>query len=70
MGAAPGGGGPVLAVGVDEAQLRRLFVSVRAVARIDNGVQVDNDEQGRTVWLCRGQRSSWADAWPSLRRLG
>lgn len=69
-GPPPPDSAPVLAVGIDQQQLRELFASVQAVARIDNGVQVDNEEQGRTVWLCRGQRSSWSDNWRALRRLG
>jgi len=69
-GPPPAGSGPVLAVGINPQQLRRLFDSVHPVARIDNREHIDNDEQGRTVWLCRGQRSSWADTWPQLRRLG
>jgi len=69
-GPPPPDSAPVLAVGIDQQQLRELFGSVQAVARIDNGVQVDNEEQGRTVWLCRGQRSSWSDNWLALRRLG
>ena len=61
--------GPVLAVGVPRPLLHRLFASVRPVARIDNGVDVDNDEQGATVWLCSGRRETWRAAWPLIRHL-
>ena len=35
---------------------------------IDNGLDVDNEEQGQTVWLCR-TTADWATVWPSLRHL-
>jgi 4-amino-4-deoxy-L-arabinose transferase-like glycosyltransferase len=60
----------VLAVGVPEAQLRELFGTVRRVGRIDDGVRVDNDEQGRPVWFADGLRVPWSQAWPQLRHLG
>lgn len=69
-GPPPSDRGPVLAIGINDQTLRRLFGSVEAVAQVDNGVQVDNDEQDRTVWLCRNLGSSWAAAWPQLRHLG
>lgn len=69
-GPPPEGAGPVLAVGIDQQRLRQLFGSVTAVGRIDNGLDVDNDEQGNTIWLCRDLTSSWAAVWPTLLRLG
>jgi 4-amino-4-deoxy-L-arabinose transferase-like glycosyltransferase len=41
---------------------------VRA-ARIDNGVEIDNEEQGGAVWLCRGPSRPWSQLWGSLRHL-
>ena len=46
------------------------FGSVEAAATIDNGVGLDNEEQGRTVWLCRDQIAPWPQIWPSFRHLG
>lgn len=69
-GPPPPDAGPVIAVGLDEERLRAMFTSVEPAARIDNGVALDNDEQGRTVWVCRGLRGTWAQEWPGLRRLG
>lgn len=57
-------------VGIPENQLLRMFTTVTAAATINNGVGLDNDEQGRTVWLCTGQRVPWSLIWPALRRLG
>jgi hypothetical protein len=59
----------VIAVGIAEADLRRWFGRVDAAARVDNGVGLDNEEQGRTVWVARDRRIPWAALWPELRRL-
>lgn len=69
-GPPPPDAGPVIAVGYDRATLTRWFGAVRPVARIDDGVGLDNDEQGGTVFLCRDRRQSWARLWPRLRHIG
>jgi hypothetical protein len=60
----------VVVVGYPERDLRRWFADVRGVATVDNGVQVDNDEQGRPVWLCTDPTQPWSALWPQLHRLG
>jgi hypothetical protein len=69
-GPPPEAAGTTIAVGLDEPRLRRWFGSVRQVSRIDNGVGVTNEEQGRPVWLCRDRLAPWATIWPQLRRVG
>ncbi|MDQ3503230.1 MAG: glycosyltransferase family 39 protein [Actinomycetota bacterium] len=61
---------PVVAVGLRREQLDRWFGRCQLAARIDNGVGVDNEEQGRPVHVCRERRAEWADLWPQIRRLG
>jgi 4-amino-4-deoxy-L-arabinose transferase-like glycosyltransferase len=56
-----------IAVGLDRTTLDGLFASVTPVAQIDNGIGVNNAERGRTVWICRAQRTPWSQAWPQLR---
>ncbi|MBV9795167.1 MAG: glycosyltransferase family 39 protein [Actinobacteria bacterium] len=56
-----------IAVNVDPALLRREFTSVRQVATFDNGLGVDDDEQGVAIYLATGLTSSWATAWPAFR---
>ncbi|MFA1547618.1 hypothetical protein [Actinomadura chokoriensis] len=51
------------------AGLRRFWSDVRPVARIDNAVGLDNQEQGKPVWVCRGQRAAWTRLWPEFKRL-
>jgi Dolichyl-phosphate-mannose-protein mannosyltransferase len=59
----------LIVVGVDEARLRQWFGRVELAARIDNGLGLDNDEQGRPVWLVRERRLPWSQLWPQLRHI-
>jgi hypothetical protein len=66
----PDGASEVLAVGFDPSRLVPYFRSVRLVARLDNHLSVDDDEQGAPVWLCSGLREPWSAIWPKLRDYG
>ena len=46
----------VVAVGYDRATLEQWFETVEPAATIDNGLDVDNEEQGATVWVCSDLR--------------
>lgn len=59
-----------VAVGYGKDTLRGWFVSVRRVATIDNGIDVDNDEQHGAVYVCRSPRLPWTQLWPDIRHLG
>jgi hypothetical protein len=60
----------VIAVGYAADDLRQWFGRVEEAARIDNGAGLDNEEQGRTVWIASGRRVAWSEIWPQVRRLG
>ena len=45
----------------------KLFASCEVKARLDNGVGVDNEEQGRPVMVCRGRRQPWKELWPRFQ---
>ncbi|MFF0902904.1 UNVERIFIED_CONTAM: glycosyltransferase family 39 protein [Kocuria sp. CPCC 205316] len=60
----------VIVVGYDRESLQRWFGSVEPAARIDNGVGLDNDEQGTPVWICQERLTPWAQLWPQVRHLG
>ncbi len=64
----PQGSGPLLLVG-RHGDAVQLFVGCRLVATVDNGLGLDNDEQGTPVQLCDGPREPWPTLWPRLRRL-
>ena len=56
-----------VAIGIDPALLHREFAHVTQVAVFHNGLGVDDDEEGRTVYVATGLRSSWATAWPAFQ---
>jgi 4-amino-4-deoxy-L-arabinose transferase-like glycosyltransferase len=60
-------GAIVVAVGFPRSWLAGRFDSVTPARRLDNGAGIDNEEQGRTVWVCRGMHGSWASAWIDWR---
>jgi Dolichyl-phosphate-mannose-protein mannosyltransferase len=66
-GPPPEGSAPVVVVGLDHPSVD--FTGCRSAGRIDNGLGVDNEEQGTTVWLCDGPRGGWQHAWPDLEHL-
>jgi len=61
--------GPVLLVHVPEAPIERFFTGCRQVGEVDNGHDLDNDEQGAVIALCDGPTRPWSELWPDLRRF-
>src|SRR5262249_34115962 len=56
-----------LLLGYDgNADAAPYFTGCRTLARIDDGVGLDNDEQGEPILLCR-VTGSWSALWPRLR---
>ena len=49
---------------------RQFFRSCQIVAHLDNRVDVDNEEQGEPVAICRGPKGGWAAIWPRLKHEG
>jgi 4-amino-4-deoxy-L-arabinose transferase-like glycosyltransferase len=69
-GPPPNGSAPVIAVGLGEAETTTDFLDCRLAARIDNGLGIENDEQGAGVYVCGAPRRTWSAEWPSLEHLG
>jgi hypothetical protein len=46
-----------------------FFDGCRDVAHVDNGLGVENAEQGTAVTVCRGIRAPWSTMWPALRTI-
>lgn len=59
--------GPVVLVGYEGAP--DWAVGCRPVAEVDNGADVDNEEQGALVQVCDGPRGSWAEVWDRVTHL-
>ncbi|OJY45268.1 glycosyltransferase family 39 protein [Pseudonocardia sp. 73-21] len=67
-GGPPEGTTTLITIGVqDRAKLDALFRDVRPAGTVDNGVGVDNEEQGGTIWVCREPMAPWSQLWPTLR---
>ncbi|MFC9894149.1 ArnT family glycosyltransferase [Nocardia sp. NPDC127579] len=60
----------VITVGIDGVRLAEFFADCRPAGHIDNGLGIDNDEQGEPIHICRDPRGPWAELWPRARRLG
>lgn len=50
---------------LDEA--RDSFESCVVADRLDNGLDVDNEEQGQPIAVCRGPVGGWDEVWPAFR---
>jgi 4-amino-4-deoxy-L-arabinose transferase-like glycosyltransferase len=60
--------GPVIVVQYPENRgIGRFFTGCEQVAVVDNGVGLDNDEQGSVVQLCSGTTAPWSRLWSQLR---
>jgi hypothetical protein len=65
----PASADTAVVVGGQYEEARRFFASCRVVDRLDNGVDVDNEEQGLPIAVCHGPVGSWAELWPRLHHL-
>jgi hypothetical protein len=68
-GPPPAGAETVLAVGLDAAELSVHFDDCAVAGELDNGVGVDNEEQGRSVVVCRGPALPWTELWEEFRHF-
>jgi 4-amino-4-deoxy-L-arabinose transferase-like glycosyltransferase len=65
----PEGTRTVVFVGWQLDGVSDLFATCTVTARLDNGVGVDNEEQGAPVALCRDPVLPWSQLWPRLAHL-
>lgn len=59
-----------LTVGIERDRLAELFAEIRPAGRVDNGLGIDNDEQGAPLFICRNPRAPWSELWAHAKRLG
>jgi 4-amino-4-deoxy-L-arabinose transferase-like glycosyltransferase len=60
----------VLGVGFTPGYLERFFARVRLLSRLDNHLQINNDEQHAPLWFASGLHEPWTRTWPKLKNLG
>ncbi|BCJ36857.1 hypothetical protein Athai_43600 [Actinocatenispora thailandica] len=69
QGPPPDSGTAAVVVGIAPEQLPGVFGHCEVRDRLDNGVGVDNEEQGRPILYCTGRTAPWPTLWPRLRHL-
>jgi hypothetical protein len=67
QGPPPASATTALLVGIDPPADR--YASCTVAARLDNGVGIDNEEQGRPVVVCHDLREPWSTLWPRFRHF-
>jgi hypothetical protein len=69
----PGGardGSTTIAVDVPRSFLLTIFSQVTPAGTVTTPGGVWTEERGDAIWVCRGQKVPWAQAWPSVRHYG
>jgi 4-amino-4-deoxy-L-arabinose transferase-like glycosyltransferase len=70
FGRPPDGARPIIVVGYHHREaMRGDFSGCELSARIDNGVALDNEEQGTPIWTCATTVEAWSRLWPRLHSL-
>ena len=70
FGRPPDGARPIIVVGYHHPDaLRGDFRGCVLSTRVDNGVDLDNEEQGAPIWTCASTADTWSTLWPRLRSL-
>lgn len=67
QGRPPASATVIVFVGGQVGSAATLFTSCATRAHLDNGVDVDNEEQGEPVAVCRGPVGGWNTVWPRLK---
>jgi 4-amino-4-deoxy-L-arabinose transferase-like glycosyltransferase len=69
-GPPPASATTAIAVGFGRRRLARFCGRLRLAARLNNHLEVDDDEQRAPVRVCSDLREGWAAIWPTLRHFG
>jgi len=59
----------VLVVGWQGRWMDRIFERCDVVGTLDNGVGVDNEEEGAPLTVCTGPEAPWDELWERIRHL-
>ena len=60
-------GSTIIAVDLPRPYLRTIFSEVTPAGTVATPDGVWSEERGDPIWICRGQRLTWAQAWPDAR---
>jgi hypothetical protein len=70
LGPPPAGDDVVVLWTEDYAADAARFTHCRRLGTMDNGVNIDNEEQGSAIGVCRLRPGGWPAVWPALRHTG
>jgi 4-amino-4-deoxy-L-arabinose transferase-like glycosyltransferase len=63
-------GATTIAVDLPKTYLLTIFTQVIPAGVVATPGGVWTEERGDPIWICRGQRLTWAQAWPAARHYG
>ena len=63
-------GATTIAVNLPKAYLLTIFSQVRPAGSVSTPDGVWSEERGEPIWICTGQKVTWAHAWPVVRHYG
>jgi len=63
-------GATTIAVDLPRPYLLTIFSEVTPAGAVHTPGDVWTEERGDPIWICRGQKQSWARAWPAARHYG
>jgi hypothetical protein len=63
-------GATTIAVDLGRSYLLTIFSQVTPAGTVRTPGGVWTEERGDSIWICRGQKQTWAQAWPAARHYG
>jgi hypothetical protein len=63
-------GATVIAVDLPRSYLLTIFSNVTPASTVTTPHDVWTEERGDPIWICTGQKVTWAKAWPAARHYG
>jgi 4-amino-4-deoxy-L-arabinose transferase-like glycosyltransferase len=63
-------GATTIAINLSRRYLETIFTDVTPAGTVDTGHGVWTEERGDSIWICRHQKLTWAQAWPQAQHYG
>jgi Dolichyl-phosphate-mannose-protein mannosyltransferase len=63
-------GATTIAVNLPRSYLLTIFSQVNPAGAVETPGRAWTEERGVPIWICRGQKETWAQAWPAARHYG
>jgi 4-amino-4-deoxy-L-arabinose transferase-like glycosyltransferase len=63
-------GSTTIAIDLPHEYLTTIFTSCALAGKVTSPNDVWTEERDDPIWICRGQRESWKQAWPAARHYG